>query len=244
MKYKILDTTINYWDITLHQIMATKSFSNVNEGDLGGWVKSEMNLSQEGDCWLYDNSKAYGKSRVYENAKLYDNSEVFDNAKVYGNTTLHGHTLVRDFADIYGMTKITESRIMDNAIISDSRILSKTTICDTAIIQNAVISEHCLIGGNALVQCTVDSNSEIGGKAKIIKPNDYYTFRNFWSSNRYFTWTKSNDMWKVGCFYGTGEELIEKAYKDSTISGDNYKAFVQFIETIKKMKVLYNTKKI
>lgn len=22
-------------------------------------------------------------------------------------------------------------------------------------------------------------------------------------------------MWKVGCFYGTGEELIAKAYKDS-----------------------------
>lgn len=22
-------------------------------------------------------------------------------------------------------------------------------------------------------------------------------------------------MWSVGCFYGTGEELIEKAYKDS-----------------------------
>lgn len=34
-------------------------------------------------------------------------------------------------------------------------------------------------------------------------------------------------MWSVGCFYGTGKELVEKAYKDSQISGDCYKMAVQ-----------------
>lgn len=29
-------------------------------------------------------------------------------------------------------------------------------------------------------------------------------------------------MWKVGCFYGTGEELIKKAYKDSEKIGREY----------------------
>jgi hypothetical protein len=33
-------------------------------------------------------------------------------------------------------------------------------------------------------------------------------------------------MWLVGCFYGTGEELVKKAYKDSKLSGDCYKAIV------------------
>ena len=36
-----------------------------------------------------------------------------------------------------------------------------------------------------------------------------------------------NDKWRVGCFFGTGEELIEKAYKDSKLSGDCYKAVVE-----------------
>ena len=38
---------------------------------------------------------------------------------------------------------------------------------------------------------------------------EYITVKNWWSSGRYSTWTKSNNMWKVGCFHGTGKELIE-----------------------------------
>lgn len=39
-------------------------------------------------------------------------------------------------------------------------------------------------------------------------------------------------MWYVGCFYGTGEELIEKAYKDSKLSGDEYKRIVDYVNSI------------
>lgn len=64
---------------------------------------------------------------------------------------------------------------------------------------------------------------------------DYIVFKNSWSSGRYFTWTRSNDMWKVGCFYGTGEELIKKAYADSEESGKHYEAYVKFVEQIKTL---------
>ena len=60
-------------------------------------------------------------------------------------------------------------------------------------------------------------------------------FKNHWSSGRYFTYTKSNKMWKVGCFYGTGQELIEKAYKDSEVSGKNYEAYVKFVEKLEEI---------
>ena len=39
-------------------------------------------------------------------------------------------------------------------------------------------------------------------------------------------------MWTVGCFYGTGEELIEKAYKDSELSGNEYKRIVEYVNSI------------
>ena len=69
----------------------------------------------------------------------------------------------------------------------------------------------------------------------MIKNNsDYIVFKNWWSSGRYFTWTKSNNMWKVGCFYGTGEELIAKAYKDSELSGKEYERVVKYVESILK----------
>ena len=43
-------------------------------------------------------------------------------------------------------------------------------------------------------------------------------------------------MWKVGCFYGTGEELIKKAYADSELSGRCYEAIVRAVETIEAAK--------
>ena len=59
-------------------------------------------------------------------------------------------------------------------------------------------------------------------------------FKNWWSSGRYFTWTRSNNMWSVGCFYGTGEELIKKAYQDSKKSGLEYERIVHYVEDVLK----------
>ena len=53
---------------------------------------------------------------------------------------------------------------------------------------------------------------------------------------RYFTWTRSNDKWAVGCFYGTGEELIAKAYKDSELSGKCYEAVVNMRNELTKLE--------
>ena len=83
--------------------------------------------------------------------------------------------------------------------------------------------------GNAWV-C---GNARVCGDAKIENNCEYIVFKNWWSSGRYFTWTRSNDMWKVGCFSGTGEELIKKAYKDSEKSGREYERIVKYVEEIK-----------
>ena len=78
----------------------------------------------------------------------------------------------------------------------------------------------------------VCGDARICGDAKVESNGDYIVFKNWWSSGRYFTWTKSNDMWKVGCFYGTGKELIDKAYRDSEISGREYERIVKYVKTI------------
>ena len=49
---------------------------------------------------------------------------------------------------------------------------------------------------------------------------------------RWFTYTRSNKKWRVGCFYGNSEELIKKAYADSEKSGRCYEAIVRAMETI------------
>lgn len=78
----------------------------------------------------------------------------------------------------------------------------------------------------------VYGNAKVCGDAWVYGNADYIVFKNWWSSGRYFTWTRSNNKWKVGCFYGTGEELIKKAYADSEISGREYERIVKYIEGI------------
>lgn len=132
-----------------------------------------------------------------------------------GNCWIYNDAAVYNGAVVYGDARICDkSRIFDYAIVRNSaRIKDSAEICDKAI---------------------VCGNAEIKGNA-IIRNNksDYIIFKNWWSSGRFFTWTRSNDMWSVGCFYGTGEELVKKAYNDSEEKGHEYEKIVKYVESIK-----------
>ncbi len=76
-----------------HRIRALKDFGDVKAGDLGGWVESEANLSQDGDCWIYDGALVAGNSRVFENAKIYGGTMLLDDVKVHQSASIHGGLL-------------------------------------------------------------------------------------------------------------------------------------------------------
>ena len=79
----------------------------------------------------------------------------------------------------------------------------------------------------------VCGNARVYGDARVASNKDYIVFKNWWSSGRYFTWTRSNDRWAVGCFYGTGEELVAKALEESKEKAEEYKRIVDYVEQIK-----------
>ena len=170
-KYKLTDECMQYEWHKLYRIQSLRSFSNVKEGELGGYIESEDNLSHDGMCWVYEEAKVFGNAKVYNNACVYFYAEVFGNANVFGNAKVCGNV------NVYG-------------------------------------------------------KAEVSGDAKVYKNGDYIVFKNWWSSGRYFTWTRSNNKWKVGCFWGTGAELINKAYEDSELSGREYERVVKYVESI------------
>lgn len=88
-----------------------------------------------------------------------------------------------------------------------------------------------------------DGDAWVYGNAKVYGNADYIVLKNSWSSGRYYTYTASNKMWKVGCFHGTGEELIAKAYKDSELSGKCYEASVRYVEELEKIKDEFKQRK-
>ncbi|RGT58645.1 polymer-forming cytoskeletal protein, partial [Streptococcus anginosus] len=92
--------------------------------------------------------------------------------------------------------------------------------------------------GNARVygDARVYGNAWVSGDARVKSLKDYIVFKNNWSSGRYFTYTKSNKMWRAGCFYGAGQELINEAYKDNENSGKHYEAYVNFVKILEELE--------
>ena len=136
----------------------------------------------------------------------------------FAGRTLHRIKAVKDFDSIkageFGGWIENEKNLSqdDNAWIYG----------DAMVFDNAEVFDNAKVYGNAVIK----------GDAKVHDAVDYIVFKNFWSSGRYFTWTSSNNKWSVGCFYGTGEELIKKAYADSEKSGREYERVVRYVESI------------
>ena len=82
-KYELTDETINHYGVVLHRIKALRSFSDVEAGDLGGYIQSEDNLSHEGDCWIFDNAIVRDEAKVFDNAIICRNAIIRGNANIY-----------------------------------------------------------------------------------------------------------------------------------------------------------------
>ena len=63
------------------------------------------------------------------------------------------------------------------------------------------------------------------------KLEEYREIKPYWDKRLF---SRSNNKWKVGCFYGSGKDLIAKAYKDSEKSGREYERVVNYVESILK----------
>ena len=156
-----------------------------------------------------ENLSHEGNCWVYDEARVSGNAKVCDNAKIY------------DYVIVYN-----NARVCNNAKIFDHVISGGNSY----VYGNAVIYGKITISGSTEISGFV----EVVGEAKIYNAIissivDYIVFKNWWSSGRYFTWTRSNNMWSVGCFYGTGDELIKKAYEDSEDKGKHYEEIVEYV---------------
>jgi hypothetical protein len=145
--------------------------------------------------------------------------------------TLHRIEALKDFGDVKAGDR--------GGFIESEKNLSQDgdawVYRDVSYIREARVYREACVYGEACVS----------GSDRVYRETDYIVFKNWWSSGRCFTWTRSNNMWKVGCFYGTGEELIKKAYADSEKSGREYERVVKYVESIladEKNEVLKNNR--
>lgn len=147
-KYGFTRETINYNGHILHRIIALKDFGKVTKGDIGGWIENENNLSQKGDCWVYDDATVYGNAEVRDNAVLFnladvfEDAVVFENAEVYGNAEVFGHSRVYGNAEVFGNTKVFEN----------AKVFGHANVCEHAwMFGNAKVCGNVVVCGNKQV---------------------------------------------------------------------------------------------
>ena len=136
-KYILHHKENNLWRIQACRIVG----GSVDEGEFGGLIESEKNLSQQGECWVDDGAKVYGNAKVYgdgwigANAKVYDNAEVFgrafvyEDAKVYGNAKVYGDAEVCRTGKVYDNARVYDSaKVFDASASGDAKIYGDARI--------------------------------------------------------------------------------------------------------------------
>ena len=180
-KYELTNETLEWRGRTLHRIRALRDFGNVKAGDLGGWVESERNLSYEGDCWLFDEAKAYDNSQLSGNACASGYTLLFDNSQLSGNARASGDTLLFDNACAYGNARLSgNARASSGARLSDDMYATQEVVYIGGLWWPVTISDnHIRIGCQTH---TIDEWAAFSGKEIAEMHADAPMFWKWWGN--------------------------------------------------------------
>ena len=129
MKYKLGE---KHTSLNLYRIVALKNFADVEKGDIGGWDEGEHNLSQESDCWVYNEAKVFNKARVSDHAVIKDNAVIKDYAVIRDRAVVKDDAVVRDRVEV-----------KDRAVIRDN-----TNVSGRAVVKGySVVRDHASVHG-------------------------------------------------------------------------------------------------
>ena len=179
-------------------------------------------------------------ARVIHNAIVEGRAVVSQRATIAGNATISEHGLVTNDSIIAHKAQVKgDSYVCGNSEVKGYAVVTgKATVRDSYIAENAIVRGNTLVVnssvyGNALIDCEAQiKNADITKNAVVAISEDYLVMHNIWSSGRFFTYTYSNGLFKVGCFTGTGAELIKKAYQDNEAKGKFYENAVRYVESV------------
>lgn len=177
-KYEVTNITMEFGERTLYRIRALKDFADVKTGDLGGWVSGENNLSQEGNCWIYDEAKCMDNSKIYGNSTMHDYSEMYDYSIMYGDSEMHNYTEMHDYSIMYSYSKMYGcSKMRDSSTMyGNSKMYGNSMMCgrskmfdysemfdDSAMYDNSIMNGYSIMFDSS----EMHDNSEMHDYSKM-----------------------------------------------------------------------------
>lgn len=231
-KYELTEQTKEIFprEIILHRIRALRDipWHGVKTGDLGGWVESQKNLAQEGDCWVGDNACVYGDSLVAGDALVGGDVLVFEGARISGDVQ------VKECARVSGNARVCwRARVGGNARIREDAIVEgNSVVSENAIIEGcAAIAGYSIVKGEAIVR----GNTGLLSNAIIVSSRDYLIIGPMGSRTDHATFYRATSgIWvRCGCFNGEIEKFKNRVKRTH---GDNEyaKEYMDAIEFVCK----------
>lgn len=173
-KKYIFAKTENRHDLRLYRIKAIRDIPkfSIKKGDLGGLVQTPLNLSQDGDCWLDEESKIIGNARVSGDAFIKE-SIVQDDAKISGggritNSEILNAAVIDNAACINDSRVCDDATILDSAVVKDSDLHNKTKVSGKVNITRSSLQDSCIVSGQSkVIDSTVKNNAKISNKAFV-----------------------------------------------------------------------------
>ncbi len=148
----------------------------VPEGTTGGYVQSLNNLSQEGSCWIFDDSACFGNGRIEGHATVCGKSIVKGDAVVrkYATvedaSTISGNAIIEDLARVSNCVVSGKGAVRGHAKVSKSTIKGEASVGGLAVINNVLLGGKTQIHGDVtissageatFIDCTVDDGGKI-----------------------------------------------------------------------------------
>jgi carbonic anhydrase/acetyltransferase-like protein (isoleucine patch superfamily) len=206
----------------LYRIRALRNFGKVNAGELGGWLASESNLSQDGTAWVANDAQVFNNALIFEDAQVFDNARISDDAQVLGNAWVSGNARVSDDTVVSGNARVSgNSRVYDDAqifgraqISGKAQVFGNTEVSghawvsdnariydDAQVFDNAWVSGKAQVGGHAWVSgkahvsgnALVSDNAQIGGNACLKERDDFVCIHPIGSEHGILTATIEKD---------------------------------------------------
>lgn len=105
----------------VRRVKAVKSFCLTNgtlihPGDIGGYVESIANLSQDGNCW------------VTKDAMILDSAYVCDDALISGEAVVHGSSLVKGRAQVREYANVRDKATVSGYGVVGGHVIVQGTL--------------------------------------------------------------------------------------------------------------------
>lgn len=234
----ISDGEMSIVEIKLYRIQALKTFTKpggynpvVHVGELGGYVEAEDNLSQDGNCWLFDKARVKDGGKVLDDAIVYDKSLVSKNAIVRGRSVIGGHCFVTNQSVIIDSTLEGNVTVTGHSIIHSGSYLYGDIIVDESDIGCLVNLAGKISVKKSRITAPLELcgdyqlNFDVGTPHSVIGYNigmplgSLFNIKNIVAS-------KVEDKWSACDFVGTGAELID------FIQGSDDERTIDYIRSI------------